>query len=454
MSSISSVILAAGSGAGMKSDRAKVTHEICFTPIIKLVYSAAENADIDNIITVIGKNSQEVVNCLGEDKKYAYQQQQLGTGHAVMSAMSQFTDGDTLLVLSGDVPLVNAATIKAAIKYHFDNRLAATVITANLPNPSGYGRILRDENLNVQAIIEDKDATALQKQITEVNSGMYCFDIGLLRAALSDLKNDNSQSEYYLTDTIEILIENGYSVGAYRVGDPSEICGVNDRVQLADAELALRKKINQRLMLSGVTLIDPATTYIGTEVEIGIDTVIYPNTIIKGNTKIGSGCIIGSSCMIDSSEIGSGSDVLSSVILNSKIGENVHVGPFAYIRPGCTVGDSVKVGDFVELKNSNIGNGTKISHLTYVGDSDVGEKVNFGCGTVTVNYDSKNKHRTTIGDNAFIGCNSNLVAPVTVAKGAYTAAGSTITEDVPEDSLAVARARQVNKEGWVKKKKF
>ena len=454
MSSISSVILAAGSGSAMNSDKSKVIHEVCFTPIINLVYSAAKNAGINNIITVIGSNSDDVKACLGEDKKYAYQEHPLGTGHAVMSAMSQLIDGDTLLVLSGDVPLVTEETLKSAIKFHLNNRLAATIITADLDNPSGYGRILRDENLNVKAIIEDKDATVLQKQITEVNSGMYCFDIGLLRAALSDLKNDNSESKYYLTDTIEILLENGYSVGAYRAADPSEIRGINNRVQLADAELTLRNRINTQLMLSGVTLIDPETTYIGSEVQIDRDTVVYPNTIIKGKTKIGSGCIIGSSCMIDSSEIGARSDILSSVITNSKIGENVHIGPFAYIRPNCVVSDNVKVGDFVELKNSNIGNGTKISHLTYVGDSDVGKNVNFGCGTVTVNYDSKRKHRTTIGDNAFIGCNSNLVAPVTVANGAYTAAGSTITEDVPEDSLAVARARQVNKEGWVKKKKF
>ncbi len=454
MSSISSVILAAGLGTGMNSNNPKVTHEICFTPIIKLVYSAAENAGISNIITVIGPNSEQVKTCLGEDKKYAYQQQQLGTGHAVMSVMPQLSDGDTLLVLSGDAPLVTGDTLRAAIKYHFDNRHAATIITADLDNPSGYGRILRDENLNVKSIIEDKDATVLQKQITEVNSGMYCFDIGLLRAALSDLKNDNSESEYYLTDTIEILLENGYSVGAYRAEDPSEICGINNRVQLADAELTLRNRINKNFMLSGVTLIDPASTYIGTEVEIESDTIIYPNTVIKGKTKIASGCTIGSSCMIENSEIGAGSDLLSSVVIDSKIGENVHVGPFAYIRPNCVVSDNVKVGDFVELKNSNIGTGTKISHLTYVGDSDVGKNVNFGCGTVTVNYDSKRKHRTTIGDNAFIGCNSNLVAPVTVGDGAYTAAGSTITEDVPEDALAVARARQVNKEGWVKKKKF
>ena len=454
MSSLPSVILAAGPGTKMKSDKAKSAHEVCFTPIINLIYSAAKDAEIDNIITVVETGNDDIKKCLGEDKKYAYQDQPLGTGHAVMSAMPFLEDGGTLLVLSGDVPLVSAETLKAAIKYHFDNRLAATVITANIGNPTGYGRILRDENLNVKSIIEDKDASPLQRQITEVNSGLYCFDIGLLRAALSDLKTDNSQSEYYLTDTIEILLENGYSVGAYRVADATEIFGVNDRVQLASATKVMKKRINKALMISGVTLIDPDSTYISAEAEIAPDTVIYPNTVIKGKTKIASGCTIGVSCMLDNAVIGENCEIISSVILDSKISDNVHIGPFAYIRPGCSVGSNVKVGDFVELKNSNIGSGTKISHLTYVGDSDVGEKVNFGCGTVTVNYDSKKKHRTTIGNNAFIGCNTNLVAPVTVGDGAYTAAGSTVTDDVPEDSLAIARAKQVNKEGWVKKKKF
>lgn len=454
MSSISSVILAAGPGTKMNSNKSKSAHEVCFTPIINLIYSAAKEAEIDNIITVVATDNDDVKNCLGEDKKYAYQAEQLGTGHAVMSAMPFLEDGGTLVVLSGDAPLVTAETLKSAINYHFENRLAATVITASIDNPSGYGRILRDENLNVKAIIEDKDATPLQKQISEVNSGLYCFDIGLLRAALSDLKNDNSQSEYYLTDTIEILLENGYSVGAYRVADATEVFGINDRVQLASATKIMKKRINKALMLSGVTLIDPDSTYISADAEIAPDTVIYPNTVIKGKTKIASGCTIGVSCMIDNAVIGENCDIISSVIMDSKISNNVHVGPFAYIRPGCSVGEGVKVGDFVELKNSNIGSGTKISHLTYVGDSDVGEKVNFGCGTVTVNYDSKKKHRTTIGNGAFIGCNTNLVAPVTVSDGAYTAAGSTITDDVPEDSLAIARAKQVNKEGWVKTKKF
>ncbi len=454
MSSVSSVILAAGSGTRMKSSKAKVTHELCFSPIIKWVYSAVTSAGINNIITVVGAGANQVKACLGEDKKYALQEQQLGTGHAVMSAMPQLEDDGAVLVLAGDAPLITTETLSAAIKYHFDNRFAATVITASLDNPAGYGRILRDDQLNVKAIIEDKDATAVQKQITEVNSGMYCFDVGLLRAALADIKNDNAQAEYYLTDTIEILLRNGYNVGAYQTKDVSEILGINDLVQLANADAIMRSRINDALMKSGVAIIDPKTTYIGGDVKIQADTVIYPNTIIKGSSVIGSGCTIGPSCEIEDSVIGDNCNIKSSVILSGKIGEGVNVGPFAYIRPGCTVGDNVKVGDFVELKNSVIGDGTKIAHLTYVGDSDVGSRVNFGCGTVTVNYDSQNKFRTTIGNDAFIGCNTNLVAPVTVGDGAYTAAGSTITEDVPADSLALARSRQINKTGWRKTKKF
>ena len=328
MSFLSSVILAAGSGASMNSNKAKVSHEVCFTPIIKLVYSAAKDAGIDDIITVVGAGAEDVKKCLGEDVKYSFQEKQLGTGHAVQCAMPYLPDGGTLVVLSGDVPLVTANTLKAAIKYHFDNRLAATVITATLDNPTGYGRILRDENLNVNAIIEEKDATALQKQITEVNSGMYCFDTGLLRAALSDLKTDNAQSEYYLTDTIEILLENGYSVGAYRVSDPTEICGINDRVQLAFADAAMRKRINEKLMVSGVTIIDPETTYIGSDVVIENDTIIYPGCVIKGKTFIKSGCIIGPSCMIDSCTIESGCEVLHSVLKDTAVKSGSLIGPF------------------------------------------------------------------------------------------------------------------------------
>lgn len=451
---ISAIIMAAGAGTRMKSEKSKVVHEICFKPLIKWVHCAAQAAGIDKIVTVVGHKAQQVKDCMGEDKIYATQTEQLGTGHAVMCAMPEIDDDGCVIVLSGDAPLITDETLKSAIEYHNKNRLSATVITAIVDNPHGYGRIIRDEDGNVKSIVEEKDATAAQKLVTEVNSGMYCFDTGLLRAALSDIKAENAQGEYYLTDTIEILIKNGYSVGAFTLADNEEIMGINDRMQLAHAQSVMQKRIVRRHQANGVTVINPDHTYIGADVKIGADTIIYPGCILEGSVSIGGGCIIGANCNIKDSTVGSGCEIISSVITNSDIGTGVHIGPFAYIRPNCSVGDNVKVGDFVELKNSNIDSGTKISHLTYVGDSDVGKNVNFGCGTVTVNYDSKNKHRTKIGDNCFIGCNTNLVAPVELKEGSYTAAGSTITENVPENSLGIARSRQTNKENWVLNKEF
>ncbi len=449
----SAIILAAGAGTRMKSSKSKVVHEVCFKPLIKWVYSATKEAGMDNIVTVVGHKAEQVKECLGADKKYALQDKQLGTGHAVMCAMPEISDDGCVIVLSGDAPLITAETLKAAMEYHNANRLSATVITAILDNPYGYGRIIRDEEGNVKSIVEEKDATAVQRLVTEVNSGLYCFDAGLLRAALADIKTENAQGEYYLTDTIEILLKNGYNVGAYALENPEEIMGINDRIQLAQAQEIMQKRLCRKHQAEGVTIIDPDNTYLGGNVKIGRETVLYPGCIIRGDVTIGENCTITASNITDA-EIGDGCDILNSVICDSEIGNNVHIGPFAYIRPNCKVSDNVKVGDFVELKNSNIGTGTKISHLTYVGDSDVGEKVNFGCGTVTVNYDSKKKHRTVIGNNCFIGCNTNLVAPVVLGDGAYTAAGSTITENVPENSLAVARNRQINKENWVLTKEF
>ena len=454
MSKVSAIILAAGAGTRMKSAYSKVVHKVCGRSLVQWVYNAGEEAGVSKTVVVVGHKSEQVIGCLGENKLYALQERQLGTGHAVMCAMPNLDDGGCVLVLSGDVPLITSETLRAAIEYHSENRLAATIITAEVENPFGYGRIIRNEESDVKCIVEEKDATGAQKLVTEINSGLYCFDTGLLRAALSELTTKNAQGEYYLTDTIEILLKNGYKVGAYKLSDNEEISGINDRVQLARAESVMRERIAEKHMRNGVTIIDPNSAYIGPDVQIEKDAVIFPGTVLEGKTVIGEGCIIGPSSRIADSIIGCGSTVENSVVKESNIGSNVKVGPFAYIRPNCKVEDNVKVGDFVELKNSNIGSGTKISHLTYVGDSDVGENVNFGCGTVTVNYDSKNKHRTTIGNNAFIGCNTNLVAPVEVGNGAYTAAGSTITENVPEDSLAVARSRKVNKENWVKNKKF
>lgn len=454
MSNVSAIIMAAGAGTRMKSAYSKVVHKVCGMPLVQWVYNAGKEAGVSKTVVVVGHKSEQVKECLGENKLYALQEKQLGTGHAVMCAIPNLDDGGCVLVLSGDVPLITSETLKNAIEYHSENRLAATIISAKVDNPFGYGRIIRSETGDVKAIIEEKDASGVQKLITEINSGLYCFDTGLLRAVLSELTTKNAQGEYYLTDTIEILLKNGYSVGAYQMTDNKEIMGINDRIQLAQAESVMRKRIAEKHMKNGVTIIDPASTYIGPDVTIEQDSVIMPGTILEGNTVIGQECEIGPSSRIADSVIGCGSTVENSVIKESTVGSNVKIGPFAYIRPNCKVADNVKVGDFVELKNSNIDAGTKIPHLTYVGDSDVGKNVNFGCGSVTVNYDSKKKHRTTIGDNAFIGCNTNLVAPVEVGAGAYIAAGSTITQNVPEDSLAVARSRQINKENWVKNKKF
>ncbi len=451
---ITAIILAAGAGTGMKSDKSKVVHEICFKPLIKWVYSSAVLAGINKIVTVVGNKAEQVKECLGDDVVYAMQSEQLGTGHAALCAMPELSDDGCVIVLSGDVPLITEETLRKAIEYHNKNRLSATVITAIVDNPKGYGRIMRDEEGNVKSIVEEKDATAAQKLVTEINSGLYCFDTGLLRAALSDIKTENAKGEYYLTDTIEILIKNGYNVGAYTLANSEEIMGINDRIQLAEAQSIMQKRIIKQHQREGVTVINPSDTYIGGDVKIGKDTVIYPGTILEGAVVIGENCCIGADCHIKNSTVGDGCEISKSVIFDSDIGNNTSVGPFAYIRPNCNIGDGVKVGDFVELKNSNIGNGTKISHLTYVGDSDVGENVNFGCGTVTVNYDSKKKHRTKIGNNCFIGCNTNLVAPVELGDGAYTAAGSTITENVPENSLGIARSRQSNKENWVLRKEF
>ncbi len=452
MTDISTVILAAGSCRGTKSEKTKVVHKICGKPIVSWVYRQAETINSDSIITVIGKDRDIVKKALGEDKAYVVQEQQLGTGHAVQVALSHIPESGVVVVLSGDVPLITAETLSYAVQHHVNSRNAATVITACVENPHGYGRIVRGENGEVLGIIEEKDAGEQQKQITEINSGLYCFDGALLREVIESLHNDNAAGEYYLTDTLSMLIENGYTVGTYKTGNPAEVTGINNMVELARAEKLMRLRINTKHMLAGVCITDPEHTYIADGCVIGTDTVILPGTIIGEGCRIGKDCVIGPNANIKGAVIGDGCEINASTIADSTVGNGVNMGPYAYVRPGSTISDNVKVGDFVEVKNSSIGEGTKIAHLTYVGDSDVGKNVNFGCGTVTVNYDSKKKHRTTIGDGAFIGCNTNLVAPVKVGDGAYTAAGSTITEDVPEDALAIARSRQSVKENWRTKK--
>ena len=449
-----SVILAAGMGTRMKSKMPKVLHKVCGKPLSKWVIDASKAAGADKVCAVVGHKAETVKEVLGNVCEFALQAEQKGTGHAVMQAIDVIKNSKgEVVILNGDTPLITAKTINKAIEYHKNNGNQATVITAILDDATGYGRIVRDNDGSVLKIVEQKDASEEEKKINEVNSGMYVFDAQSLVYALDKITPNNAQGEYYLTDTLEILLSAGKKIGGYAISDNDEIRGINDRVQLNEAEKIMQKRINEYHMRNGVTMRNPESVYIEDGVEIGNDTEICQNVTIKSGTKIGSDCVIGSGSMLDGAVIHDGVDVLSSVILESEVDEGTHVGPFAYIRPNCHVGKEVKVGDFVELKNSNIDDGTKISHLTYIGDSDVGKRVNFGCGTVTCNYDGKKKYRTTIGDDCFVGCNTNFVSPINVGDGVYIAAGSTITEDIPENSLSIARARQINKEGWKDKRK-
>ena len=448
-----SVILAAGMGTRMKSKMPKVLHKVCGKPLSKWVIDASKAAGADKVCAVVGHKAETVKEVLGDVCEFALQAEQKGTGHAVMQAIDVIKNSKgEVVILNGDTPLITAETINKAIEYHKNNGNQATVITAILDDATGYGRIVRDNDGSVLKIVEQKDASEEEKKINEVNSGMYVFDAQSLVYALDKITPNNAQGEYYLTDTLEILLSAGKKIGGYAISDNDEIRGINDRVQLNEAEKIMQKRINEYHMRNGVTMRNPESVYIEDGVEIGNDTEICQNVTIKSGTKIGSDCVIGSGSMLNRAVIHDGVDVLSSVILESEVDEGTHVGPFAYIRPNCHVGKEVKVGDFVELKNSNIDDGTKIS-LTYIGDSDVGKRVNFGCGTVTCNYDGKKKYRTTIGDDCFVGCNTNFVSPINVGDGVYIAAGSTITEDIPENSLSIARARQVNKEGWKDKRK-
>jgi len=446
------LVLAAGQGKRIKSDLPKVLHKVCGKEMLKHVIDSIRKSAIDDIDVIIGKGA-ELVKERTADKNVSYslQAEQLGTGHAVKCA-EEFLRGKkgVVAVFAGDTPLIKQSTIERLLNDHIENKNAATILTAIVDDPTGYGRIVREKN-EVLKIVEHKDCTEEELKINEMNSAIYCFDIELLVDALDKLKRNNEQGEYYLTDVIEILKSKSETVGAV-ITDYEETIGVNSRVQLAQAEEILKSRINIMHMENGVTLIDPKATYIGIDVEIGKDTIIYPNNILEGNTKIGSNCLIYQNSRIANSIIGDEVDIQSSVILNSSIGDNTTVGPFAYIRPETTIGKHARIGDFVEIKKSTIGDGSKVSHLTYIGDAEVGSECNFGCGTVVVNYDGKNKYKTIIGDHSFIGCNTNLVSPVTIQDNTYIAAGSTITSEVKEGDLAIARAKQRNISGWVNKK--
>ena len=452
MTNIYAVVLAAGQGTRMKSKLYKVLHPVCGKPMVEHVIDHIGSLDVERVVTVVGHGAELVQETLGNKSEYVLQAEQLGTAHAVQQTepiLKGLTG--TTLVVCGDTPLIRPETMQALLDHHASENAKATILTAVTDNPTGYGRILRNEDGQVSQIVEQKDATQEQQLVKEINTGTYCFDNEALFEALKQVKNENAQGEYYLPDVIEILQKQGEVVAAHVTDSFDETLGVNDRFALSQAEELMRARINERHMRNGVTIINPATTHISADAIIGSDSVILPGVIIEGKTVIGEDCKIGPNSHIVDSKIGNATTIHSSVVLNSQVGDETAVGPFAHLRPESSLGNHVKIGNFVEVKKSTLGNDTKVSHLSYIGDAEVGSNVNIGCGSITVNYDGKNKFKTIIEDDVFIGCNSNLVAPVTLKKGSFIAAGSTITKEVPEDALAIARARQENKLGYMSK---
>lgn len=449
---VMAIVLAAGQGKRMKSKLYKVLHPVCGKPMVGHVVDVVKEASCERTVVVVGHGAETVKQYLGEGAEYVLQEQQLGTGHAVRQAEALLGGEEgTTIVICGDTPLVQASTIEAMLKLHASSGAAATVLTASFDNPTGYGRVIRGEDGDVLRIVEQKDCSPEEAAVKEINTGTYCFDNRKLFEALSKVTSDNAQGEYYLTDVIGIFREAGQSVQGYCTTDLAEAIGVNDRVALADAERFMRERINRGHLIGGVTIIDPASTYIEADVQIGSDTVIYPGTVLRGKTVIGEDCVIGPQADITNSRIAQGAAIKYSVVADSVVGEESTVGPYANLRPGSKLGRGCKIGDFVELKNATLDDGSKVSHLSYVGDAKVGKDVNIGCGAITVNYDGFNKAVTEIGDNAFVGSNVNLIAPVKIGEGAYVVAGSTITQDVPAGDLSIARERQVNKPGYAEK---
>lgn len=445
---VKGIILAAGKGTRMKSELPKVLHRAAGMTMAE--WAIHSLALVDSKPTVVIGHSKELVKeTLKDVCDYAVQAEQKGTGHAVMMAKESIAGSDYTVITYGDMILLKQESIKELVDYTINNKLDAAMLTAIADDPTGLGRIVKDTHGYVKSIVEHKDASDEQLKIKEINTGVYCYKTEALLDSLDKLDCNNSQSEYYLTDTVEIINAKGGKIASIDV-DPLEALGTNDRSQLALSAKELRKRINKAHMLNGVTLIDPESTYIDQGVVIKNDTTIYPGCVIEGKTKIGSNCVIYGSTNIKNAKIADCVTIKASNILDSTVDSKTSIGPNAYLRPNSIIGKDCKIGDFVEIKNSVIGDGTKISHLTYVGDADVGKNVNLGCGVVIVNYDGCNKHRTVVQDNAFVGCNTNLISPVKVGEGAYTAAGSTITDDVPSRALAIARSRQTNKEGWNK----
>ncbi len=435
------VILAAGAGTRMKSRLPKVMHPLCGEPMLRHVTRTA-GAVTDTKVAVVGQGSENIREFFGEEFIYVLQEQQLGTGHALLQALPHLPEKGRVLVLCGDTPLLKGQTLREMLNYHVAQKASATVLTAVLDDPTGYGRIIRDEAGSVKAIVEQMDTSREERAIREINTGSYCFEAEALREHLPLLKPNPQKGEYYLTDLLPRMLENGLGLEAYILPEAEQALGINDRVQLARATELMRVNINEELMLAGVTMLDPSSCYIDAGVTIGMDTVIYPQTILEGKTQVGENCLLGPGTHLLNSKLGDGVTCKQSVVVESSIGEGSQVGPFAYLRPGSVIGSQVKIGDFVEVKNSSIGKGSKVSHLSYVGDANIGERVNMGAGSIVVNYDGRHKYVTKIEEGAFIGCNSSLVSPLSIGKGAFIGAGSTITRDVPAGSLTLSRARQ------------
>lgn len=454
MSDLVTVILAAGKGTRMKSALPKVLHRVGGKSMVQHVLDAAKEAGAKRNVVVVGFGSEMVKAELGDQAEIVVQEEQLGTGHAVRQAEKLLAEENgTVMVLCGDTPLLTGELLQKLYQAHGEAQAKATVLTAVMPDATGYGRIVRAADGSVERIVEHKDATEEERKIREVNSGIYCFAAKELFAALREVNCDNAQGEYYLPDVLDILRRKGEKIWAVAADDYEMTLGINSRVQLAGAEKILRRRKNIELMEQGVTIMDPDSTFIDADVQVGRDTIIYPFTWLEGKTTVGENCIIGPNSRFTDTKLGNKVTAQFVYAHECEVADEVIMGPYVHLRPNTKLEHKVKIGNFVEVKNSNIGEGTKLPHLSYIGDCDMGSGVNMGCGTITVNYDGKKKYRTVIGDNAFVGCNTNLVAPVTVGEGSYIGAGSTITMDVPPTDLAIARARQRNITGWADRRK-
>lgn len=452
--SLAAVILAAGKGTRMNSKLPKVLHKICGRPMLSYVLEAVTSAGVEQNIVVVGYGADLVAQEVADKGKVVLQEKQLGTAHALLQAKPLLKEfNGQILVLCGDTPLIEPATLRRLVESHRAAKAAATVLTAEMEDPTGYGRVIRDEQGRVGRIVEQKDASPEEAGVKEINTGIYCFESDGLFEALERVTPANAQGEYYLTDIIRDYAAAGRPVGAVLLANGAEAAGINDRVQLAGVEKVIRSRVLLELMKSGVTVVDPQSTFVDSGVRIGRDTIIHPFTFIEGNTTIGEDCVIGPVSRLVDSMVGNRVTIQNSIVLESYIQDSCTIGPFSYLRPETRLGEGVKVGDFVEIKKSVIGNGSKVPHLSYVGDATLGKDVNIGAGTITCNYDGQKKWPTYIGDRAFIGSNTNLVAPVKIGAGATTGAGSTITKDVPDGALGLERAQQALVLDWENRKK-